>query len=68
MHIGTALKKKIIAFFYPTSASEIELYDKGVKIVGRGNSYCSYQKDCDSPPKWDTDEIVDAVKKLEIKA
>ena len=64
MHIGTALKKKIIAFFYPTSASEIELYDKGVKIIGKGNSYCSYQKDCDSPPKWDTDEIVDGVKSL----
>jgi heptosyltransferase-2 len=64
MHIGTALKKKIIAFFYPTSASEIELYDRGVKIIGKGNSYCSYQKDCDSPPKWDTDEIVDGVKSL----
>jgi len=64
MHIGTALKKKIIAFFYPTSASEIELYSRGVKIIGKGNSYCSYQKDCDSPPKWDTDEIVDAVKNL----
>lgn len=64
MHIGIALKKKIIAFFYPTSASEIELYSRGVKIIGRGNSYCSYQKDCDSPPKWDTDEIVDGVKNL----
>jgi len=64
MHIGTALKKKIIAFFYPTSASEIELYDGGVKIIGKGDSYCSYQKECDSPPKWDTDEIVDAVKSI----
>ena len=64
MHIGTALKKNIIAFFYPTSASEIELYSRGVKIIGRGNSYCSYQKDCDSPPKWDIDEMVSAVNKL----
>jgi heptosyltransferase II len=64
MHIGTALKKKIIAFFYPTSADEILLPQESIKIIGKGNSYCSYQKDCDSPPKWDTDEIVDAVKKL----
>ena len=64
MHIGTALKKRIIAFFYPTSASEIELYSRGIKIIGKGNSYCSYQKECDSPPKWDTDEIVDGVKNL----
>jgi len=64
IHIGTALKKKIIAFFYPTSASEIELYGRGAKIIGKGNSYCSYQKDCDSPPKWDTDEMVDGVKSL----
>jgi len=64
MHIGTALKKKILVFFYPTSASEIELYGRGAKIIGKGNSYCSYQKDCDSPPKWDTDEMVDAVKNL----
>jgi len=64
MHVGAALKKKIVAFFYPTSASEIELYGRGTKIIGKGNSYCSYQKECDNPPKWDTDEIVGAVKKL----
>jgi len=64
MNIGIALKKKIAAFFYPTSAAEIELYDKGIKIIGKGNSYCSYQEKCDDPPKWDVDEIVNAVKKL----
>ena len=64
LHIGTALKKKVVSFYYPTSSAEIEDYGRGVKIIGKGNSYCSYQKDCDSPPKWDTDEIVDGVKKL----
>ena len=64
LHIGTALKKKIVAFFYPTSASEIELYGRGIKIIGKGKSYCSYQPRCDYPPEWDIDEIVKAVKKL----
>lgn len=64
LHIGTALKKKIAAFFYPTSASEIELYGRGIKIIGKGESYCSYQTKCTYPPKWDIDEIVKAVKKL----
>ncbi|MEK6949691.1 MAG: glycosyltransferase family 9 protein [Nanoarchaeota archaeon] len=64
LHIGTALKKKIVCFFYPTSESEIEVYGRGIKIIGKGSSYCSYQSKCDDPPKWDIDEIVDAVKKL----
>ena len=64
LHIGTALKKKIVAFFYPTSANEIELYGRGIKIIGKGKSYCSYETKCNYPPKWDIDEIIDAVKRL----
>lgn len=64
LHIGTALKKKIVAFFYPTSANEIELYGRGIKIIGKGKSYCSYQTKCTYPPKWDVDEIITAVKFL----
>jgi len=64
MHIGIALKMKIVAFFYPTSAAEIELYGRGIKIIGKGNSYCSYQPKCDDPPKWDIEKIVKAVKSL----
>lgn len=64
MHIGIALRKKIVAFFYPTSANEIELYNPGVKIIGKGKSYCSYQTKCTYPPNWDIDEMVIAVKKL----
>ena len=64
LHIGTALKKKIVVFFYPTSASEIELYSRGIKIIGKGKSYCSYQTKCIYPPQWDINKIVDAVKKL----
>lgn len=64
LHIGVALKKKVVAFFYPTSSSEIELYGRGIKIVGKGKDYCSYKSRCDYPPKWDINEFVDAVKKL----
>ena len=64
LHIATALKKKIVVFFYPTSSSEIELFSRGIKIIGRGKSYCSYQPKCTYPPEWDIDKIVKAVKKL----
>ena len=64
LHIGTALRKKIVAFFYVTSANEIELYTRGTKIVGEGKDYCSYKPKCDIPPEWDIYEIVSATKKL----
>ena len=64
LHIGVALKKKIVCFFYVTSDSEIELYNRGVKIIGKGKDYCSYKPKCDFPPKWDIDEIINSVKKL----
>lgn len=64
LHIGTALRKKIVAFFYVTSATEIELYGRGIKIIGKGKDYCSYKPKCDYPPKWDVDEIVKSVKRL----
>jgi heptosyltransferase II len=64
MHVGIALKKKIVCFFYPTSAAEIELYGRGIKIIGKGNSYCSYETKCVYTPKWDIEEFIDAVKKM----
>lgn len=67
LHIGVALKKKIVSFYYPTSASEIELYGKGIKIIGKGEDYCSYQPKCDDPPEYDINEVIKAVKKLSKK-
>lgn len=60
MHIGIALGKKVVCFFYPTSASEIEVYGRGLKIIAEGNSYCSYEPLCTHPPKWDIKKIADA--------
>ena len=64
MHIGIGLGKKVVAFFYPTSASEIELYNKGVKIIAKGKDYCSYKAKCENPPEWNLDEFVEGVKRL----
>jgi heptosyltransferase-2 len=60
MHIAIALGKKVVTFFYPTSAAEIELYGRGKKIIAKGKSYCSYEAVCKHPPKWDIGEIADA--------
>ena len=64
LHIGTALKKRIVVFFYPTASQEIELYGRGIKIIWEGKSNCSYQPKCDYPPKVNIEKIIDSVKKL----
>ena len=64
LHIGTVLKKKIVSFYYPTSAAEIETYGRGIKIIGKGKDYCSYKTKCTYPAKWDIGEIADAVKDM----
>ncbi len=64
LHIGTALKKKVVSLYYPTSMNEIETYGRGIKIRAKGKDYCSYKPKCDHPAKWDIDEIADAVKRL----
>lgn len=46
LHIATALEKKIIALFGPTSVNEIELYGKGVKLVSPAGCKCFYKKYC----------------------
>jgi heptosyltransferase-2 len=64
LHLGVALRKPVVAFFYPTSAAEIELYGRGIKIIGRGDSYCSYERVCRHPPVWDLRAITDGAMRL----
>ncbi len=64
MHIGTALKKKIVCFFAPTSPQEIELYNRGIKIIPKKGCVCCYKSKCDIPPQWNINEFVNAIKKL----
>jgi heptosyltransferase-2 len=40
MHLGLALKKKIIAFFGPTSSQEVFLYGHGVKMLPKTPYNC----------------------------
>lgn len=64
MHIALALGKKVVAFFYPTSAAEIEIYGGGKKIIAEGKSYCSYESVCTYPPIWDIRRIANSALSL----
>ena len=46
LHMATALQKKIIALFGPTSMDEIHLYDRGIKIRADSECTCCYNKVC----------------------
>jgi len=66
MNIAIALKKKVVVFFGPTSAAEIELYGKGKKIVPDMECICCYRKECDKKPncmdKIEVKAMIEAVK------
>jgi heptosyltransferase-2 len=46
LHIGTALNKKIIALFGPTSNSEIDLFGRGKKVTAPDDCRCYYNRHC----------------------
>jgi len=50
MHFAIALKKKVVAFFGPTSAAEIELYGLGEKLTAPVDCVVCYQKKCKIDP------------------
>jgi len=50
LHIAVALKKKVVVLFGPTSANEIELYGRGIKIVSPLDCICCYLPDCNRKP------------------
>lgn len=50
MHIAIALKKYVVALIGSTSAVEIDLYDRGEKIVTTFACAPCYQKTCDLNP------------------
>jgi len=65
MHFAIALGKKVVAFFGPTSAAEIELYGLGEKLVPPINCVVCYKKQCDIKSNCmdllSVDEVFDAV-------
>lgn len=48
LHMAIALNRKIVSFFAPTSAAEIELYGLGEKVWSTADDYCSYRPDADN--------------------
>ena len=62
------IKKKIIAFFGPTSSSEIHLYNRGIKIIPAINCLVCYKNTCDIKPNCmdliSPEMIINATKKL----
>jgi len=50
LHLASALKKPIVAFFGPTSAAEIDLYGLGEKIATPLECAVCYLRDCDVRP------------------
>lgn len=48
LHVAVARGVRCVAFFAPTSAAEIELYDLGEKVVSTAPDVCSYRFDADN--------------------
>jgi heptosyltransferase-2 len=48
LHMAIAQDVRVVAFFAPTSAAEIELYGLGQKIHSTAPDYCSYKPDADN--------------------
>lgn len=61
LHIGTALGKRIIAFFGPTSPWEIELYGNGEKILPIRGCVGCFKPRCTIPLKFDIHTIANAI-------
>lgn len=50
LHAALGLRKKVVALFGPTSAPEIALYGRGVKVVSSRDCICCYRQACDMKP------------------
>jgi len=50
MHLGLALRKRVVAVFGPTSAPEIHAYDRLTKVVSPIECICCYLRTCDKNP------------------
>jgi len=64
MHLAVALKRKIVAYFSPTSAAEIELFGLGKKIIARHECYCCYKEDCNANNSVSIEEIFKVAQEL----
>ena len=49
MHMAIALHKHVVAWFGPTCPAEIDLYDRGVKVLAEVDCAPCYRSVCDQP-------------------
>lgn len=50
LHAALALGKRVVGLFGPTSAAEIEMYDRGIKLSGKVDCLCCYLPTCAQTP------------------
>ncbi len=69
LHIGTAINKKIIVLFGPTSISEIDLFGRGKKIAAPDDCKCYYNRYCSEEvscmEKITSEMVMNAVSEIE---
>lgn len=68
LHFAIALKKKVVVLFGPTSAAEIEVYDKGIKIIADKDYLATYTR-ADKPDimaNIKVEDVINAIEKLRI--
>jgi ADP-heptose:LPS heptosyltransferase len=61
MHFGIALGRRLVVFFGPTSAAEIELYGRGEKLSAPLDCLTCYRKHCEIKPSCMDSLSVEAV-------
>jgi heptosyltransferase-2 len=70
LHIAVALGKPVVAFFGPTSAAEVEIYGRGVKVLPEMECLCCFRTSCDLSPSCtslvDIGDIVDSIEKFRV--
>lgn len=68
LHIATALNKKVIVLFGPTSDNEIELYTNGIKLKSEDGCKCFYNKYCSEDiscmEKISSEKVYDSIKNI----
>ncbi|WP_337872076.1 glycosyltransferase family 9 protein [Ignavibacterium sp.] len=68
LHAATALKKKVICLFGPTSSAEIENYGRIIKVIPDMDCLVCYKQDCDFVPncmeKITSEMVIEKIKNL----
>lgn len=50
LHVALGLGKRVVGLFGPTSAAEIDVYGRGIKIVPETDCACCYLRACERKP------------------